>query len=578
MGFTASSRHLIGPVLLLLIAAPAIFASNGASVRVTIEKTSNLGVIKGIVRDQTGTPIGDAVVGIFKGGTTSLLKQVTSGTDGYFLAKVLPGKYTVLAVAQGFNPVRILGVEVGRASEVTYGFNLERAGSGNTLPEKRGDKNSSKWRLRAAQMQRSIYQNREGKDPITADETTATDLDAATEKERVGRGQTVVDTYFAGSSAGSYAGLNFATLLPVTSDAEIVFAGQTGLGKNAPQRFETGVRYRPSADHQLRFTGSIAKLGNLAGPDHDRSFGQVSMQATDEWKLKEGVILVFGFDYSRFFGAGNDMSISPRLGLQFDVDNKTRFRTAFTTQTEEKSWANAIELEGESFAFTEPQAIEDIYVVGGKPRMNKARRLEFGVERLLDGRSSVEANVFVDTSMARGVGLNRLSFDTLDGSGFDHIVADQQGRTMGLRVVYTRRVTDALSTTAGYSFGRGQKLSPSAIKDPNSIFENDFFRSFFAQVAADLKTGTTVRTVFRLSPDATVFAIDPFRGRLAIYDPGLSVYLTQTLPTWGLPIRAQAVVDARNVLDMQNGIFGEDGSVKFSAQRRLLRGGLQVRF
>ena len=97
--------------------------------------------------------------------------------------------------------------------------------------------------------------------------------------------------------------------------------------------------------------------------------------------------------------------LSPRLGLQFDVNSKTRFRAAFTTQTEEKSWADAIDLEGESVAFTEPVAVEDLVVDGGKPRMNKSRRIEFGVERVLDNRSSVEANVFFDTTLGRGVGI-----------------------------------------------------------------------------------------------------------------------------------------------------------------------------
>src|SRR5205823_4514136 len=133
---------------------------------ISIDKTGNLGTIKGIVRDEAGNPISDAVVGIFRSGTTTLLKQVSSATDGSFLARIIPGTYTILAVAQGFNPVRLLGVEIGRSAEVSYGFNLERAGSGNTLPEKRADKNSSKWRIRAAQMQRSIYQNREGKTPV----------------------------------------------------------------------------------------------------------------------------------------------------------------------------------------------------------------------------------------------------------------------------------------------------------------------------------------------------------------------------------------------------------------------------
>jgi hypothetical protein len=71
------------------------------------------------------------------------------------------------------------------------------------------------------------------------------------------------------------------------------------------------------------------------------------------------------------------------------------------------------------------------------------------------------------------------------------------------------------------------------------------------QVAGDWATGTHVQTVFRFSPQATVFAIDPFAGRLAVYDPSLSVQVTQDLPTFGLPVRAQAVIDARNLFDFQ---------------------------
>jgi hypothetical protein len=81
-----------------------------------------------------------------------------------------------------------------------------------------------------------------------------------------------------------------------------------------------------------------------------------------------------------------------------------------------------------------------------------------------------------------------------------------------------------------------------------------------------------------LSPQATVFAIDPFKGRLAIYDPGLSVMVTQSLPNLGLPFRAEAIIDARNIFDFQRGIFAEEGGLRLSVQRRSLRGGIQVRF
>ena len=579
MGFTTNTKRILQSTLLLLltvgVASASVFAANA---NVVFEKSGNLGIIKGIVRDDGGSPIAEASVAIFRSGTSKLLKQVISARDGSFLAKIIPGSYTVLAVAQGFNPTYLFGVDVGRASEVTHGFQLERSGSGNTLPEKRLDKNSSKWRIRAAQSQRSIYQNREGEAPVTEDSAVTAEVDAVDDRVQNRKAQTVVETYFAGSDLGNFAGVNFATLLPVGEATEIVVAGQTGTGKTAPQRFETSLKLSQFEGHQLRFNSSVGRLGSVAAGNEMKSLGQVSFQALDEWKIREGIILVFGVDYSRFIGAGDDSSFSPRLGFQFDVNAKTRVRSAFTTQTEERTWANAIDLEGQSVAFTEPVAVEDLVVTNGKPQMNKSRRLEFGIERVIDNRSSVEANVFLDTTLGRGVGLNSFSFDTLGGDGFSEFVANQQGRSTGIRVVYTRRVSDVFTASAGYSFGTGQKLSSAAISDPSNVFDNDLFQSFFAQVAADLKTGTSVRTIYRLSPQATVFAIDPFKGRLAIYDPGLSVYVTQSIPTLGLPFRAEAIVDARNIFDFQAGVFGEEGGLRLNAQRRMLRGGIQVRF
>lgn len=565
-----------------LMAAGFLFASASpaaaSSANVTLENRADLGIIRGMVRDEGGNPISDATVAIFRLGTSKLLKQVHSASNGSFLARILPGTYTVLAVAQGFNPVTLSDVEVNRAADLVYGFRLERAGSGNTLPEKRADRNSVKWRYRAAQMQRAIYQDHEGKAPIDETSTAQNQQGEPEPTTPNKRGQAVVETYFASSSRSNYAGVNFASMMPAGSTAEIIFAGQVGTGPNSPIRLETDVNFRPNDAHQIRIGSSFGKFGTISSGAGPKSLGQFSLQAIDEWKFRDGVILVLGMDYSRFTGAGDDFSLSPRLGLQFDVNSKTRLRTAYSTQTEERSWAHAIELENSTIAFREPVSIEDLVVKNEKPRMNKSSRMEFGVERILDNRSSIEANAFFDTTLGRGVGLSSISFDSLGVGSVAEFVGDQQGNSRGLRVVYSRRLRGPFNLSAGYSLGNGQKLSPKAISNPADIFETSFFQSFFSQLAADLKTGTSVKTVFRLSPQATVFAIDPFKGRLAIYDPGLSVYITQSLPTLGLPIRAQAIVDGRNLFDFQGGIRNEDGALKLSGQGRTLRGGILVRF
>jgi hypothetical protein len=560
MGFRTQIKNVLAALIVIGAAGLTAFAApSPIELPVASAKGGNLGVIKGIVRDNAGSPIADATVAIFRVGTSKLLKQVQSASDGSFLAKVLPGTYTVLAVAEGFNPVTLVSIEVNRASQLSYGFKLERSGSGNTLPEKRRDRNNPKWNVRAAALSRSVYQNSEGTVAVDADEVDAAD-DVAESSNR--QGQTVVESYFAGSDSGVNAGFNVATLLPVADNAEIVFAGQVGVGKHAPQRFETQIRYRPSDTHQLRLNTSFGTLGSFSTGNEEKTLSQFSAQATDEWKVREGVILVFGVDYSRFVGAGDDFSLSPRLGLQYDIDSKTR----------------AIELEDAQVLFRDPAVMQDFVVEGGKPQMNKSRRFEFGIERVLDNRSSVEANVFFDTTFNRGIGLTSLPFDSLDQAGFQEFTANQQGNAQGLRVVYSRRLSGRFSAAAGYSFGVGQKLSDDGISNPAELFQNDVFQTFFGQFEADLRTGTNVKTVFRLSPQATVFAIDPFQGRLAIYDPSLSVLVTQNLPTLGLPFHAEAIVDARNLFGFNTGAIGEDGSLRMNHQRRALRGGILVRF
>lgn len=593
MSLIEAPKFVLKTFFVALTAVSALTATVPQTRGAIIQNRGILGVIKGTVRDEGGSPIANAYVSFFKAGTSQLLKKVRSSADGSFLAKVMPGTYTVLAVAQGYNPITYSSVEVNRAAELSYKFNLERAGSGNTLPEKRNDRRSSKWIIRQSALSTSIYQNTEGDAPI--DENQAkTDLGVAEnqtdenqaeeiaesndpkEKSNL-RGQTVVETFAANADGETFAGANFATLLPVTEDTQFVLAGQVAANPNAPQRFEASVKSRLSDEHQIRINTSVARLGSVEIENQEKRLGQFSVQATDEWRLRSNLVFVFGFDYSRFLGASGDSSLSPRLGLQFDLNPRTRLRSAYTTQTEEKTWSQAIELEGTQVLFRDPVAMPDFVVENDKPQMNKSSRFEFGIERILDSRSSIEANIFFDLTSGRGVGLINMPIGYLGGEA-DKFVANQQGKAQGLRLVYSRRLNGILSTSAGYAFGSGQKISEQALGNPASVFENDYFQTFFGQVNADLRTGTQVKTIFRLSPQATVFSIDPFQGRMTIYDPGLSVVVTQSLPTLGLPIRAEAIIDGRNLLDFQTGINTEEGSLRLSSQKRTLRGGIMVRF
>jgi hypothetical protein len=104
------------------------------------------------------------------------------------------------------------------------------------------------------------------------------------------------------------------------------------------------------------------------------------------------------------------------------------------------------------------------------------------------------------------------------------------------------------------------------------------FQTAALQLGGVFHTGTQVRTVLRFSPEATVFAIDPFAGRLGVYDPSLSIQVMQELPSFGLPVRAEAILDARNLLDAQTS--SENGEILtfIGNGRRSVRGGISLRF
>jgi hypothetical protein len=531
------------------------------------KEKATFGVVRGVVRDADGNGIANSVIAIFHATTSKLLRKIQSSSDGSFVAKLMPGTYTIVALAEGFNSDVVANVQVNRSTELSYGFKLEKNGSGNTLAEKKSDRNSSKWRIRAAQKSRTIYQNQEGNSPIP--ETVAITEE---EKEIKRKSQSLVETYFANNGRENFQGVNFATLQPLGEKAEIVIAGQTGLGKNAPQRLETSVKFRPNENHQVRVNASVAKLGRF----QDKELGQVSFQASDEFKIKDGVILVYGFDYSKFVGAGNDSKITPRIGFQYEIDSKTRFNSAFTSQNQEQTWSKAIELEDTSVVFREPVKMQNIAVAEDeKPIMSRVNRLEFGIERVLDNRSSIEATAFFDTVAGKGIGLLSLPINFLNSQEF---TATQNGNTQGIRVVYTRRINKTFSASAGFAFGKGQKLSDEAITNPNNVLQNSYFQTLVGQINANLRTGTKVNTIFRFSPQATIFAIDPFNGKMAIYDPSLSVIVTQSLPSLGLPIRATAIIDARNLFEVQTGVTNDNGSIKLNTQNRVLRGGISVKF
>jgi hypothetical protein len=554
--------------------------------------TRGLATVTGTVRDNRGLPLAGALIQIVREGANKIVKEARTAADGSFSAKIPAGKYSLKAIATGFGEVLFSSVTVAPSAEIAYRFNLEPLGAGRTYPEQRNDRDNVKWRLRAAQTQRSIFQQNERPDATVAavesEQSTNADEVTMTPGDDNGsskpRPQGVVETYFSESAnpfGSGYQGLNFAFALPASERIDLVFVGQTGVGSSAPQRFETTAHLRVTDRHRVGVTAGGAELPSfaLSSPKAASKLGQMSIRAVDEWIVRDGFVVVLGVDYSRFLGAGNDSAITPRFGVQFDANARTRVKAAYATTDDGFEYQSIPNFEGSDAVFKRPTN-QPVAYVGGRAVMARSRRLEVGLERELSNRSTVEATAFLDMTAGRGIGLLATSASAFSGESGRPLmrVANQEGSTRGARVVYSNRLNHVWNASAGYAFGRGQRVSPLGIGNPAQLFDGGFFHSVALQIAGDWSTGTHVQTVFRFSPEATVFAIDPFAGQLAVYDPSLSIQVTQDLPTFGLPLRAQAIVDARNLLDVQTTTTNGETILLVGPNGRSVRGGISVRF
>ena len=570
-------------VLVSLISSDALAASSNKS----------LATITGTVRDNRGNPLAGALVSLVREGVKTV-KEARTDRQGNFIAKVMPGRYGIKAIANGFTEVVFNSVDVKASQELVYKFNLEPVGYGNTLPERRRDREDVKWTLRSAQKTRSIFQVQEGEDStiqaVTQNEPPAAPMETAaeapTETTSDSRSKTrgVLESYIGsnGFTSSSYVGVNFAIATPVSDDVELIFSGQTGTGE-APQRVEATTRFRLNDRHRIGLTASgihfESPIWTSRLNDRENLRGQVSLRAVDEWIVRDGIVIVMGLDYSRFIGAGGASAFTPRFGVQYDANARTRVKAAFASGGDEDGIQSVARFEDEQVVF-HSQDIRPVAFIDGQAVLERSHRLEFGIERVLDNSSSIETTAFFDTTSGRGVGLLSGPASAFSGRAGEAFVdvANQQGSSRGIRVVYTRRLNRVWTASAGYAFGRGQQLTAGSFSTPAELFESGLFQTAALQLGAGFRTGTQVRTVLRFSPEATVFAIDPFAGRLGVYDPSLSIQVTQELPSFGLPVRAEAILDARNLLDAQIG--SENGEILtfVGTSRRSVRGGISVRF
>ena len=581
--------------------APSSF-NTSTSGGLAVEASPALAFVTGTVRDERGTPLTGATVAVLEprpGGKE--IKSARTDGQGRFLASVLPGAYRIRALAEGFIP-KSTRLILNRSAKISYDFQLKKD---NTLVQKRGDSDNYRW-ISLGAPGHVLRLNEDAKEEVVDPSNDAPQKRLlATQSSFHGMAQFVAVTSSApaGLPAPDFFGTNFAVSGSMGGNFEMAFIGQRGVGDLAPQRLVAVATVRPAAAHQITAMVGYGQVGlsgmrrsaprlDQTSPDRILSdrilLDQISVSATDSWQVLRPLLLIYGFDYSRFVGSINDRdSVLPRLAIQYSPSARLRVNAAVTPGASER--LNSLEgFSSENIQASFESAPAEI-AGSGVPILDRSQRFELGVERSFGdgGDTLIEASVFYDLISGHGVGVLALPLEASPETQATfqqvaHQVTAMDGAARGVRVMFNRRLNGHMTASAGYSFGRGSRLGDAPVMQvtPAQLFRGGFFQVATAKLDLDFteQTGTRVSTVIRLSPSAVVFAIDPFAGRMSVYDPNINVYVTQELPSFGLPVRWEALVDVRNLLNQVLG--AEDGVVQLASARarRTLRGGLAFRW
>jgi hypothetical protein len=592
--------------------APSSF-NNSASGGLAVEAAPALAFITGTVRDEGGAPLAGATVAVLEPRSRGReIKSARTDTQGRFSAGVAPGIYGLRAMAEGFIS-KSTRVAINSSAKNSYHFALKRK---DTLVQKRGDSDDIRW-ISLSVPSPVMRAAPEGEEEVVelSNDTEARKGLMANHSSFHGMAQfmAVTSSAPAGLPSPDFFGTNFVLSGSLGGNFEVAFIGQRGVGDLAPQRLAAIATFRPNAAHQITSMVGYGQVGLYRTPYREidaldeadgglpvrspsrmfnvrpdrTSLDQISVSATDSWQVFRPLLVIYGFDYSRFIGSVNERdSVLPRFAVQYSPSSRLRMSAAVTPGSDQR--LNSLESFNSENIQTSFESAPAEVAYSDSPILDRSQRFEIGVERAFgEGGASIEASAFYDMISGHAVGLLALPLEASPETQATfqqvaHQITAMNGAARGVRVMFNRRINGHVTASAGYSFGRGSRLDNAPISTiaPSQLFRGGFFQVATAKLDIDFseQTGTRVSTVIRLSPSAVVFAIDPFAGRMSVYDPNINVYVTQELPSFGLPVRWEALVDVRNLLNQVLG--AEDGGLQLASARarRTMRGGLAFRW
>jgi hypothetical protein len=539
----------------------AVLAVPVATAHARTVDSKKLCSVTGVVTDDKGAPVAGALISILRDGKSKeVIATAKSDREGKFsAAKIIPGVYRLIAVAQGFQTAVSERAELLLERPAILNFALRPA----VDPGKTTGIDPVKYQSRR---NRTIFNAREK------------------EGEAAGVASLFADTHgfvSFGSQSNVFAGAPMTAYTvevtqPLSNSLEIGSAIQGDATGGMPQFIVGALRFR--TDRHTVNSKLISERVGVASPlPAAGSFSRLTrteVRVADTWAVSQALNLVYGFEYSRLEGA-SEATFLPRLTANWKPARSVNLHAAITSEgepTPETSGEGGIAMIS---ALPGPIRLVATEPENGNPVIERTLRAEIGAAWRVDSKTILEATVFRDRVDGRAVGL------VLESAGTP-LVFNQQGTNQGFRITLKHRLHRNITVTGGFASGRGQQvgIAQTNLGTPEVELFATRYHVLAVQADASLpQSGTRLTVQYRKSLGAPLLAIDPLRSRFWSPDAGLSVSLIQSLGGWGfMPGKWEVLFEGRNLADQADDLTTETGLFVRVPNRRVVRGGLRMRF
>ncbi|OYT69751.1 MAG: hypothetical protein CFK52_13020 [Chloracidobacterium sp. CP2_5A] len=491
--------------------------------------------VTGLVTDHRGAPVPHAIISLFRDGEENkVLVTASSDRSGkFFLSRLSPGVYRFLATARGFQTLISERAELlpGRPAHVS--FTLRPA------PD-----------AKAFGINPVKYQNRRNRGIFNA--APAADSAAAADWR--------VTALVGSSGYDAQVSVEVSPELEVGALLRRDWEGQaTAIGG--------ALRYAPDR-HRLMIRATSSQAISAPRAPGEASPGEPALGAArryelrvaDAWQATPTLQLAYGFDYVQVGRASEDAWL-PRLAARWQPCASLQAHAALTPDGQAAPDWTAPEQPLFASDFPTPPAL--LAADENGPALARHLRAEAGLAWRLSPKAAVSVFVYQDRLEGHALALEEQPVERVDG------------RAQGSGLVVAYHPHRRLTITTAYALGR----APAGARAADAARPMTTYQvvAVVAEMAFPAR-GARLAIGYRGATGNPIQAIDPFAARLPFTDSGLSFAFAQAIPSWLAPLgRWEAIIEGRN-LDERRGELAGLGAMFGFPQRRIVRGGLRMRF